>query len=52
MVSNHDGLLNVPEALIPKHHGRTIKMVTLTAADKLKAKIAIAEEKAAKQAAL
>jgi hypothetical protein len=48
MVSNHDGLLDIPEALIPMKHGRTIKMVTLTAADKLKAKIVLAEEKAAK----
>ncbi len=52
MVNNDDGLLDVPEALIPKKHGRTIKMVTLTAADKLKAKIMLAEERAARQAAV
>ncbi len=51
MVNNDDGLLDVPEALIPKKHGRTIKMVTLTAADKLKAKILLAEERSARQAA-
>ncbi len=48
LVNNDDGLLDVPEALIPKKKGRTIKMVTLTPADKLKAKIALAEERAAR----
>lgn len=52
MVNNDDGLLDVPEALIPKKHGRIVKMVTLTAADKIKAKIALAEERAARQAAI
>jgi hypothetical protein len=46
MVDNSDGLLDVPDALIPKKHGRMIKMVTLSAAEKIKAKIMQAEERA------
>ena len=46
MINNRDGLLDVPEALIPKKHGRMIKMVTLTAAGEIKAKIVLAEERA------
>ena len=46
MVNNDDGLLDVPDALVPKKHGRSIKMVTLSAADKIKAKLVIAEQKA------
>ena len=46
MIDNSDGLLDVPDSLIPKKHGRMIKMVTLTAADKIRAKIMYAEERA------
>ena len=51
MVDNSDGLLDVPDALIPKKHGRMIKMVTLTEAEKIKAKIMLAEERANRQIA-
>lgn len=42
-VHNDDGLLNVPEQLIPKKKGRVVQMVTLSKADRLKAKIMLAE---------
>ena len=51
MIDNSDGLLDVPDSLIPKKHGRMIKMVTLTAADKIRAKIMNAEERARVQLA-
>jgi len=49
-VNNNDGLLDVPMSLIPKKHGRALKMITLTAADKIKAKILMAQARAEKQA--
>lgn len=49
-VHNDDGLLDVPKALIPKKKGRAIQMVTLSKADKLKAKIVLAEALEAKAA--
>ena len=47
-VHNNDGLLDVPASLLPKKKGRMLKMVTLTPADKIKAKIMLNEAKAAK----
>ena len=44
MVHNNDGLLDVPASLLPKKKGRVLKMVTLTPADKIKAKIMMAEQ--------
>jgi hypothetical protein len=45
-------LLDVPQSLIPKKHGRTLRMVTLTPTDKIKAKLMMAQAKADKQAAI
>jgi hypothetical protein len=39
MVRNDDGLLNIPEALRDKKSKRTIRMVTLTKEDKLRASL-------------
>jgi len=41
MVRNDDGLLNVPEALRDRKNKRTLRMVTLTKEDKLKAQLVL-----------
>jgi hypothetical protein len=44
-VPNHDGLLNVPPALMPKRSGRAINMLTLTKENKLQAKLLMSQQR-------
>lgn len=49
-VHNNDGLLDVPAALMDKHHKRSIRMVTLSKEDKIAAQLALLEERAKRHA--
>jgi hypothetical protein len=45
MVHNNDGLLNIPQSLMPKAGGKQkyLRMVVLTKEEKIQAKIALGE---------
>ena len=48
MVHNNDGLLNIPDgiaAIYNRKGGRSIKMVTLSKEDKIRAQMALSEQK-------
>ena len=44
-VYNNDGLLDVPEALMEKGKKRSLRMITLSKEDKLKAQLLIMQER-------
>ena len=49
-VHNNDGLLNVPEALRDKAKKRSLRMITLSKEDRLRAQLMVMQERAQRQA--